>query len=59
MLRVIFAIVFWTVVIAAIIGLIAIFGLPLLIGTVGLAISMAVAVVALILFLIFIVFIIG
>jgi hypothetical protein len=59
MLRTIFAMIFWTVLIAAIIGLIIMFGLPLLIGTVGLAVSIAVAVVALILFLIFIVFIIG
>lgn len=59
MLRTIFAMIFWTVLIAAIIGLIVMFGLPLLIGTVGLAISVAAVVVALILFLIFIVFIIG
>lgn len=59
MLRVLFAIVFWTVVIGLILGIILVFGLPLIVTTIGVAAALAIGAVALFLLLIFIVFIIG
>lgn len=59
MLRTLFAVVFWTVVIGLLAGLLLIFGLPILITTIGLAAALGISFVALILLIIFVVFIIG